>query len=221
MIVQLLTDTAGRRSYMVQGVRSRSGHGSKLALFQPAFPVEFEGLESPRMELDRFKEVRSGFLLQNLPFDLRKSTIALFTAEVLHRLVRESEPNEPLFEFVWNSIGALDALDAGVANFHLWFLAQLSRFLGFCPGNDYTEGAWFDIREGLFTPLRPLHPEYLTRECSRLLATLLQSDVTSLASLSLNRQQRSEFLNALLTYYGYHLNAVHAVQSLRILREVF
>ncbi len=221
MIVQLLTDTAGRRSYMVQGVRSRSGHGSKLALFQPAFPVEFEGLESPRMELDRFKEVRSGFLLQNLPFDLRKSTIALFTAEVLHRLVRESEPNEPLFEFVWNSIGALDALDAGVANFHLWFLAQLSRFLGFCPGNDYTEGAWFDIREGLFTPLRPLHPECLTRECARLLATLLQSGVTSLASLSLNRQQRSEFLNALLTYYGYHLNAVHTVQSLRILREVF
>ncbi len=221
MIVQLLTDTAGRRSYMVQGVRSRSGHGSKLALFQPAFPVEFEGLESPRMELDRFKEVRSGFLLQNLPFDLRKSTIALFTAEVLHRLVQESEPNEPLFEFVWNSIGALDALDAGVANFHLWFLAQLSRFLGFCPGNDYTEGAWFDIREGLFTPLRPLHTDFLTRECARLLATLLQSDVTSLASLSLNRQQRSEFLNALLTYYGYHLNAVHTVQSLRILREVF
>ena len=36
MVVYLLTDVGGRRSYMVQGVRSRSGRGSKLALFQPA-----------------------------------------------------------------------------------------------------------------------------------------------------------------------------------------
>ena len=48
MVAYLLTDVGGRRSYMVQGVRSRSGRGSKLALFQPMFPVEFEGLESPR-----------------------------------------------------------------------------------------------------------------------------------------------------------------------------
>ena len=44
LVAYLLTDVGGRRSYMVQGVRSR-GRGSKLALFQPMFPVEFEGLE--------------------------------------------------------------------------------------------------------------------------------------------------------------------------------
>ena len=33
MVAYLLTDVGGRRSYMVQGVRSRSGRGSKLALF--------------------------------------------------------------------------------------------------------------------------------------------------------------------------------------------
>ena len=99
MVAYLLTDVGGRRSYMVQGVRSRSGRGSKLALFQPMFPVEFEGLESPRQQMDRFKEVRAGFVLQSLPFDVRKSTMALFMAEVLYRLVRESEPNRPLFDF--------------------------------------------------------------------------------------------------------------------------
>lgn len=97
MVVYLLTDAGGRRSYMVQGVRSRNGRGSKLALFQPMFPVEFEGLESPRQQMHRFKEVRGGFVLQSLPFDVRKSTMALFMAEVLYRLVREyDEPNEAL-----------------------------------------------------------------------------------------------------------------------------
>ena len=167
MVVYLLTDAGGRRSYMVQGVRSRNGRGSKLALFQPMFPVEFEGLESPRQQMHRFKEVRGGFVLQSLPFDVRKSTMALFMAEVLYRLVREyDEPNEALFDFVWNCVGALDSMDEGVANFHLWFLANLSRFLGFCPGNEYASGDWFDIREGLYTKTRPAHVSYMNRECA-------------------------------------------------------
>ena len=222
MVVYLLTDTGGRRSYMVQGVRSRSGRGSKLALFQPMFPVEFEGLESPRQQMDRFKEVRAGFVLQSLPFDVRKSTMALFMAEVLYRLVREyDEPNQALFDFVWNCVGALDSMDEGVANFHLWFLANLSRLLGYRPGNDYTPGAWFDIREGSFTPLRPSHGEVLSADDARILHDLLECDVRYIAEIGLNRRQRVAYLDALLVYYGYHLDAIHAVQSVRILQEVF
>lgn len=221
MVAFLLTDVGGRRNYLVQGVRSAKGRGSKLALFQPMFPVEFEGLESSRQQMHRFKEVRSGFLLQSLPFDVRKSTMALFMAEVLYRLVRESEPNEALFDFVWNCAGALDTMDDGVANFHLWFLANLSRFLGFSPGNDYTPEAWFDIREGLYTPVRPTHTSVMTQPCARMLDELVGGDVCKLGQLGLNREQRVEFLNAMLVYFGYHLDAVSAVQSVRILQEVF
>jgi len=221
MVAYVLTDVGGRRSYMVQGVRSRNGRGSKLALFQPMFPVEFEGLESPRQQMHRFREVRAGFVLQSLPFDVRKSTVALFMAEVIYRLVRESERNEALFDFVWGSVAALDAMGDGVANFHLWFLAQLSRFLGFSPGNGYMPGAWFDIREGLYTPALPPHTEVMSRECARTLRDLLECDVARLSEIGLNRTQRVEFLNAMLVYFGYHLDALSAVQSVRILREVF
>ena len=222
MVVYLLTDTGGRRSYMVQGVRSRNGRGSKLALFQPMFPVEVEGLESSRQQMHRFKEVQGGFVLQSLPFDVRKSTMALFMAEVLYRLVREyDEPNQALFDFVWNSVGALDSMDEGVANFHLWFLANLSRFLGFCPGNDYSADDWFDIREGLYTKTRPQHVSFMTQECTRILRDMMECDVRCLAEIGLNRTQRVEFLNAVLVYFGYHLDAISAVQSVRILREVF
>ena len=179
MVVYLLTDTGGRRSYMVQGVRSRNGRGSKLALFQPMFPVEFEGLESSRQQMHRFKEVQGGFVLQSLPFD------------------------------------------EGVANFHLWFLANLSRFLGFCPGNDYSADDWFDIREGLYTKTRPQHVSFMTQECTRILRDMMECDVRCLAEIGLNRTQRVEFLNAVLVYFGYHLDAISAVQSVRILREVF
>lgn len=221
MIAYLLTDIGGRRSYMIQGVRSRRGRGSKLALFQPMFPVEFEGLESSKLQMDRFKEVKAGFVLQSLPFDVRKSTVALFMAEVLYRLVRESEPDEALFDFVWSSAEALDTLGDGVANFHLWFLARLSRYLGFLPGNEYTPDAWFDIREGLFVSRQPFHTEIMDRTCARTLHCLMECDVRHLANIEMNRTQRVAFLNAMLAYFGYHLDAIDAVQSVRILREVF
>lgn len=221
MVVYLLTDIGGRRSYMVQGVRSRSGRGSKLALFQPMFPVEFEGLDSSRQQMHRFREVRAGYVLQQLPFDVRKSTMALFMAEVLYRLVRESEPNRALFDFVWNSVAALDAMQEGVANFHLWFLANLSRLLGFSPGNVYTDGDWFDIREGLYVPERPAHPGVMSQADARTLNDMLECDVRLLGEIGLNRAQRVSFLDAMLAYLGYHLDTVSAVQSVRILREVF
>ena len=155
MIVQMLTDHFGRQSYIVQGVRSQRGHGSKLAHFQPMFALEFEGLVSPKSELHRMRDTRNGILLRSMPYDVRKSTIALFMAEVLYRLIGESEANPHLFDFVWGSVEALDALEEGVSNFHLWFLANISRFLGFSPGNEYTPNAWFDMREGLFTEVMP------------------------------------------------------------------
>lgn len=221
MIVQMLTDTWGRQSYMVQGIRSSRGRGSKQSLFQPMFALEFEGLISSRQQMHRFREVQSGIVLQRMPFDVRRSTIALFMAEVLYRLVKESEPDQALFGFVWESIGALDGMEEGVANFHLWFLVHLSRFLGFFPGNEYTQGAWFDASEGLYTKQKPPHVISMKPENARILNDLVECDVRCLGEIGLNRGQRAAFLEALLTYYGYHLDAIHTVQSVKILQEVF
>lgn len=220
LIVQILTDTHGRQSYMVQGVKS-AAKGSKMALLQPLFAVEFEGLTSSKMELHRMKDLVPGIVLQSTPFDIRKSTISLFMAEVLYRLVRESSPESGLFDFVWGSVAALDAIDEGIANFHLWFLANLSRPLGFSPDNEYVDGAWLDIRDGHFT-LHALIPSMaLTPENARILHDMLECDVRYLAEIGLNRAERVEFLDAMLKYYAYHLESIHSVESLRILREVF
>ena len=221
MVAQLLTDVGGRCSYMVQGVRSSRGRGSKAALLQPMFAVEFEGLESSKMQMHRFGEVHSGIVLHSIPFDVRKSTIALFMAEVLHRLVKESEANEMLFDFVWGSVEALDEADEGVANFHLWFLSHLCRFLGFSPGNEYIPDGWFNIAEGHFTGQEPPREYCMTRENALILRDMLECDVRYLGEIGLNRLQRVDFLSALLRYYGYHLDTINSVQSIKILQEVF
>ncbi|CAK5273349.1 unnamed protein product [Mycena citricolor] len=146
MVAYLFTDLFGRMNYMIQGVHSSRGRGNKAALFQPMFLVEFEGIEQPQARMHRMKEVRSLTPLSSLPFDVRKSTISLFMAEVLYRLIRESEANEPLFDFVCRSVVQLDRMTEGISNFHLWFLVQLSAYLGFYPGNEPIPNGYFDIR---------------------------------------------------------------------------
>lgn len=220
VIVHILTDVVGRQSYMIQGVRP-TARGSKMALLQPMFAVEFEGLTSSKMSLHRMKDIASGIVLQTIPFDVRKSTMALFMAEVLYRLVRENEVAEGLFDFVWGSVAALDHIDEGIANFHLWFLANLSRPLGFSPDNEYSDGAWLDIRDGHFTQHALLPSEALTPENARILHDMLECDVRYLGEIGLNRAERVEFLEAMLKYYAYHLDSIRSVESLRVLREVF
>ena len=221
LVVYLLTDHLGRQNYLIQGIRSARSKGNKAAFFQPMFLVEFEGVEPPRGEMHRMREVQALVPLSSIPFDVRKSTIALFMAEVLYRLIREVEPNSHLFDFVSGAVVALDSMEEGVANFHLWFLVRLSAFLGFYPGNDYIPGGWFDIREGLFTPLMPQHRLMLSPEHTAILSRMMDCPVQELKSIPLVRGQRSEFLNAMLAYFGYHLDAIHHVQSVSILRDVF
>lgn len=221
VIAYLLTDVGGRQSYMVQGVKSARGRGNKGALLQPMFILEFEGLVSPKAEMHRIREMRCAVPLRTVPFDVRKSTVSLFMAEMLYRLVREVEPNSPLFEFVWDSVGTLDAMQEGVANFHLWFMVGLSRYLGFFPGNEYVPGYWFDIREGCFTPVMPLHGTVFSRENASLLGQLMDALPDEIASIPLGRGRRVDFLNSMLLYFGYHLDAVRDIRSVDILREVF
>ena len=221
MVVFMLTDTLGRQNYMMQGIRSARSKGNKAALLQPMFVVDFVGLESPKMQMHRMQEVRSAVALTLLPFDVRKSTIALFMAETLYRLIKEVEPQSPLFGFVEESVVALDTLTDGIANFHLWFMVHLSAHLGFYPGNEYIHGGCFDIQEGLFVHSMPQHRLALSPENTRILAALMSTEVSDLASLNLARGQRSAFLAAMLTYFGYHLDSIHNVRSLDILRDVF
>ena len=221
MVVYLLTRGHGRQTYMINGVRSKSGKGSKSALLQPMFLVEFEGLEMPSAQMHRMKDLRSRTPLKSIPFDLRKSTIVLFMAEVLYRLVKEVEPNAPLFDFLSESIMALDGMDGGVSNFHLWFMVRLSFFLGFYPGNEYVPEGWFDIAEGHFTRHSPSHRMALAPQNAAILAAMMDCPAGRLHDISLSGERRSEFLTGMLAYFGYHLDQMHTIRSIQVLREVF
>jgi DNA repair protein RecO (recombination protein O) len=93
--------------------------------------------------------------------------------------------------------------------------------LGFSPGNEYVDESYFDMREGLYTPLRPSHDKFLNTEYARLLNDLIECDVEYLGEIGLNRNQRVDMLSGLVDYYTVHLDSIRRVQSIQILQEVF
>lgn len=222
MVAHLLTDVGGRKGFMVQGIgKGRGAKAGRGALFQPMFLLDLIGIDNPKTELDRIKEVSLATPLQSIPFDVRKSTIALFMSELLYRLVREVESNSSLFDFVYNSVVALDRMEEGVYNFHLWFMVGLSRHLGFYPAGSWEEGCVLDIESGCFATTCPRSGLYMDSHNTHLLHRLMEVEVGELRSIELSRLQRKEFIAQLLAYYGYHLDSMQSISSLRILAEVF
>ena len=87
LIVHCYTEQHGRQSYMVKGVR-RSRRNSRSNIFQPLFILDFEVYHKDSREIQLVKEAARSAPLNSIPYDLIKSTQAIFMAEVLFRVVK-------------------------------------------------------------------------------------------------------------------------------------
>ena len=220
-IVYLYTNKFGRQTYLINGLKSGKSK-SKANFFHPLFLLDIEAYHSPKSDIQRLKEFQLTVPLQSIPFTLTKSSVALFISELLYKVVREEEPNTELFSFLYHSILLLDELEEGVANFHLHFLAQLSKYLGFYPNIAKQEdAAYFDIKTGEFCIFRPRHPLFFSTENTFLLSKLMSIPASGLSLLELNRHQRYSFLNSMMEFYSFHFENLSQLKSLQVLNEVF
>ena len=127
-----------------------------------------------------------------------------------------------MYTFLELSIKSLDAIESGVANFHLIFLSHLSKYLGFYPHGQFSEQTpYFDFRNGIFVAQEPLHAFYFSSLYSKILYDTLILDYDNANQLSLNGTQRSSFLDLILSYYQYHNDSSTTFQSLPVLQQVF
>ena len=75
------------------------------------------------------------FVPRTIDSDPYKRTIALFISEVLYHVLRHPMSDEPMFDFIAQSIQALDETDEP-QNFHLSFLVGLAARLGFAMSEE-------------------------------------------------------------------------------------
>ena len=221
IIVQVYTEKFGRQAYIVKGGRSKKSV-SKSNLFRPFFLLDMEVYHREGKNLQSLKEVRLCENLNNLVFDVYKSAMVLFLAEVCSKVLREEEHNQDLFVFLYNSIRYLDLTEESIKRFHLYFLSKLTRFLGFFPQLNWSdENAFFDMDNGFFVPEAKTHAHCLNLQLSRKLNSLFNTSIDLVNDLKMSSEELGEVLRAILNFYALQIDGFSNLKSLSVLHEIF
>jgi DNA repair protein RecO (recombination protein O) len=221
VIVQVYTRDFGRQSILIKGMRSRKS-GKHNVLFQPMFILDLVFYYRESRSIHVLKEFTVSHSPADIYADIKKSCIAVFLAEILTTVLKEETPNFELFDFIEDSIKYLDRCESGYANFHIVFLTGLSSFLGFEPGRrSDPENKYFDLMNGNFVSLPPLHSAYADPDISDILAEFFSASFDRMATIPLTGVVRNEVLETIIRYFGVHLPGLKKINSLDVLKEIF
>lgn len=216
-IVRFYTESKGIKSLMFKGAYAKKNR--QVSLFMPLNLVELVFEEKPKHDLENFREAKNLYHYQNLHLNPAKTTISLFLTEILHHVLKEEEANPRMFQFLWTSLEIFDQKKTGYADFHLWFLFQLTKFLGFYP-NLQIGAKYFDLNEGVSTNQIP-SGFYISQHELTDWEKLSQLNFLTEIHPRFNQNSRNEILNNLLKYYELHIFDFQRPKSLEILKQVF
>jgi DNA repair protein RecO (recombination protein O) len=223
LISNVFTRTYGVQTYLVQGVRVPRQRHNKAALLQPATLLDMVVYHKGTGHLQRIREFNLAYIYISLQEDIVRNSVALFSVEVLLRLLPEDAPQEALFDFAFDYFQQLDALQvAQLANFPLFFLIQCSRYLGYeIQGGYSAQTPYLNLYEGAFTENPPLQRPFVTDEEARALDRLLAVHYFSeLADVDMNAGMRANLLDWLLAFLQRHTQHLGTIKSLAVLQAI-
>ncbi len=218
-ILKVYTLQHGLQSYAVNVGHSKT---SKIKAAHVASLNQVEFIEHSRAnrEIQLITEIRLTYIYQSLFADMTRNCLAAFMNEILVKCLKEHQPNEELYFFAAIKLKTLDTTDKAVTNFHLHFLLDLSRHLGFYPNNNYSaKNCLFDLQEGVFCEKVPDHSYYADSETSHHLQELIDAN-ESKKEFTCKGAVRAELLNTLLLFYKLHVPGFGEIKSLPVLREI-
>jgi DNA repair protein RecO (recombination protein O) len=207
IVVNIYTEAFGLRSYIENGIRSAKSK-NKIALFQPLTLLDLVVFERESKGLKRISEIKCSFPYQTLPYDIAKSSIALFLAEILKKCLKEEESNPPLFNFLQYSFAFLDQPEADNKNFHLIFLVKLSSYLGFSP----------ETADQVLSEFQAVNQRPFNQEIAESFNQLLKLNYED--SFNINRTMRADLLDIILSFYKIHIDGFGEIRSRQVLKEV-
>ncbi len=221
VICEVYTREHGLRSYILNGVRQQKSRIG-AALVQPMSIVEMVVYHREDRNINRVKEIKPCYVYHRLHFDVIRGALGLFITELVQKTVKESEVNSDLYCFLSDTYQLLDNIEKDLANFHLFFMVQFTRYLGFMPNADacsLADAVFFDYREGEFLPIAPSHTYFFAPAQSQLLWQLLQCSPQDAGQIALSSRLRQDFIEDMLRFYGYHVENLH-IYSHNVLHQV-
>lgn len=221
VICTLFTEVFGVQAYLVQGVRSSKSRGNKAGILQPTSLLDIIAYQKPNTNLQRLKEFHPSFIYNTVREDVVKNSIALFSVELLLRLLPEHAIMDDLFHFAYNYFCTLDKTPTNkAANFPCFFAIHCSRVLGYEVSGSYNEHTpYLNMHEGSFSAIPSQQASTLSDAEVLLLDKLLKCyTLEEVGSISMNAEQRFKILDWYIEYLQQHTQHMGNIRSLSVLR---
>ncbi len=220
LITSCYLEDIGFKTFIVKGV-----YGSKKSKFSKAhfFPLNIINLNYSYTEgrnLGFIKEVKSERLYNSLHSDIQKTSIIIFLSEILNSVFKEETlVNKDLFDFILNTLSWYDH-EESCNNFHIKFLLELSKFIGFYPNINNVKDSFFDLELGSTTETKPIGVN-ISGSDLKLFKEFVGTKFEDLKLMSLNNESRVRILNYIIDYYSLHLQMFKTPKSINVFNEIF
>jgi DNA repair protein RecO (recombination protein O) len=221
LIVDIYSREKGLRSYIVNGVRKAKSRMSP-SLFQHGTIVDMIAYDSNPGRLARIKEISLAYHYNHLPFEIGKSSIALFLLELIQSTIKESEQNFLLYEFLDGWLKFIDAYEGSLSLPHIKFMAEYPSYLGFKPMNNRSdEKPYFHLEYGYFVHDYDRIDQVLNTDVSHALSNIFNISKEDLHMLHIPKEERELLINGLLSFYKWHIDDFRDLKSYDILKQLF
>jgi DNA repair protein RecO (recombination protein O) len=221
LIVHAITEAWGRRSFLLKGVR-KSKKNNRSNMFQPLFFLDLDIYFRDTREIQWIKEAAYSGSVPVYGDDLVKTTQAMFLSEVLMKTIREEEKNTDLFNFLSNTLKYFNSNTKSISSYHILFLFQFTRLLGFYPQNNSSSiNTFFDPLSASFSGTPSSADIELEMLLSEHWKKSFSADYISADQHFINQEVRNKFLDSLLNFYQLHQQSMNDLKSLEVLRTVF
>ncbi|WP_435413920.1 DNA repair protein RecO [Polaribacter aestuariivivens] len=219
LIVKCFTAQEGLKTYMVRGVLKAKKGGIKAAYFQPLNQLQIVANHNTKNHLHSIKEVQILNPYKSIYQDIVKQSVVLFLSEVLSYSIQEEEKNTQLYNYLETAFIWLDTHDK-IANFHLLFLFNFTRYLGFYPDVSEATKNGFNLLDGSFTNFTS-EKNVISGNDFYQFKKLLGINFDSIENTSFGKNERQLVLQIIIRYFELHLDGFRKPKSLQVLETVF
>lgn len=219
LIVKAFTQKDGLKTYLLKGVLASKKGKLKTAYFLPLTQLELTATHKNRGTLETIREVKVLKPYKTLHTDIIKNSLVLFLTEMLGNSIQEQQQDVSLYNYLESSLQWLD-FNEKIANFHLLFLLNLTKFLGFYPEESEGLNNYFDLQEGQFVANPTLNP-LIENENVKSFKKLLGINFDTLKGIKIAKGVRKSLLKSVILYFELHLHGFRKPKSLAVLNAVF
>ncbi len=217
-IIKTYTAQTGFTSFFIRNFFKGRTNRQKKAVFQPGALIEIIFNFKNKAHLEHLKDARILYHYKNIHNNFDKLNLLTFIREILLESLKNEQGDNELFQFIFEKLTTLDQPETD-PDFHLKFMLQLTRYLGFFPDLQ-TNGKFFDLKNAVFTDQIPLNP-YLNESETILFKNFSGMIFATKNNTKLKQSDRKELIDILLHYYRYHISQFNMPNSVKILHQMY